>query len=254
MDSAHRQSKYLLRFDWALEGAGAIAEGTDVAVVIDILSFTTTLSVAVDGGTTVFPYRWDDNTAADFAQEHNAVLAVSRSKAVGGQFSLSPVSLRNKRPPDRLVLPSPNGSSIAHYLSGQGLTVLGASLRNATAVARWIRDHYDPVTSGVAVIAAGERWPDGSLRPAVEDLWGAGALITALVHRGWAPCSPEAQAAASAWASVAGSIPAALSDCASGRELTDEGYAGDVAIAAEIDRSDSVPLLHELKFVAALPS
>jgi len=32
----------------------------------------------------------------------------------------------------------------------------------------------------VMVVAAGERWPNGSLRPAAEDLWGAGAVLHTL--------------------------------------------------------------------------
>jgi hypothetical protein len=46
-------------------------------------------------------------------------------------------------------------------------------------------------------------------------------------------------------------LPAALSDSASGRELIDLGYADDVAIAAEVDHSVNVPLLHEHRFLAA---
>ena len=41
------------------------------------------------------------------------------------------------------------------------------------AVARWLQARGGTV----AVVAAGERWPDGSLRPAAEDLWGAGAVL-----------------------------------------------------------------------------
>ena len=75
MFAAHQQTRHLLRFDWALQGADAIALDADVAVVIDVLSFTTTLTVALDGGTTVLPYRWNDSNAANFARKHNAVLA-----------------------------------------------------------------------------------------------------------------------------------------------------------------------------------
>jgi 2-phosphosulfolactate phosphatase len=145
---------YSLRFDWALQGADAIALDSDVAVVIDVLSFTTTLTVALDRGATVLPYRWKDNAAADYARRNNAVLAVDRADAGSGDISLSPGTLRTSQPPERLVLPSPNGSTIAHHLGEHATAVLGASLRNATAVAQWISDHNDPATSSVSVIAA----------------------------------------------------------------------------------------------------
>ncbi|WP_260850992.1 hypothetical protein [Rhodococcus sp. WB9] len=43
----------------------------------------------------------------------------------------------------------------------------------------WIARHCTS-TSVVSVIAAGEKWPGGELRPAIEDLWGAGAVLSAL--------------------------------------------------------------------------
>lgn len=51
--------------------------------------------------------------------------------------------------------------------------MVGASLRNRRAVARWLTEQAGPTeqTGRVVVIAAGERWPDGSLRPPIEDLW-----------------------------------------------------------------------------------
>ncbi len=51
-----RQSGFYLRFDWGPQGAIAISSGA-VAVVVDVLSFTTTLSVAADLGVDVLPYR-----------------------------------------------------------------------------------------------------------------------------------------------------------------------------------------------------
>jgi 2-phosphosulfolactate phosphatase len=148
---------------------------------------------------------------------------------------------------DRLVLPSPNGSSIAYALGSSAGICLGASLRNARAVAGWIADNYTQETV-VAVIAAGEKWPDGTLRPAVEDQWGAGAVIAALISRGWT-ASPEAEVAAVAWEAVSGRVASTLYGCGSGRELVAAGYAEDVAIATEVDQSHSVPVLREHRFV-----
>ncbi len=56
LNNAHRQTSYSLRMDWALAGAAAVVEDCDVAAVVDVLSFTTALSVAVDRDVTVFPY------------------------------------------------------------------------------------------------------------------------------------------------------------------------------------------------------
>jgi len=63
--------------------------------------------------------------------------------------------------------------------------------------------------------------------------------------------SPEAQVAAAAWQFISTDVTSALFASASGRELTERGYAEDVTIAAEVDRSRSVPLLREHRFVAA---
>lgn len=193
MDDFLRQDRHRIRFDWGRQGADAVTVGADVGVVVDVLSFTTTLTVALDRGATVLPYRWDGGGAVDYARQQDAVLAVGRSEATKGQISLSSGTVRCARPLERLVLPSPNGSTIAHDLAEISTTCVGASLRNATAVAEWISQHHEPATATVAVIAAGERWPDGSLRPAVEDLWGAGAVIAALHTHGWPTGSPQPQ-------------------------------------------------------------
>ncbi|WP_458683737.1 2-phosphosulfolactate phosphatase [Prescottella equi] len=125
--------------------------------------------------------RLRDDSAARFAASQQAVLAVGRSEATAGAVSLSPNSIRSAQGLQRLVLPSPNGSSIAHEPAAASTVCVGAALRNASAVARWIADRREE-GAAVSVIAAGERWPDGSLRPCVEDLWGAGAVLTELLR------------------------------------------------------------------------
>jgi len=246
VNRAWTQGEYRVRFDWGPAGAEAVGAGAAVVAVVDVLSFTTTLSVAVDGGIAVRPYRWRDESAERVARESDAVLAVGRRQAVRpGQVSLSPATVRRSAGIERLVLPSPNGATIAAGLATAGATVIGVSLRNAAAAAVWAsrRD------GAVAVVAAGERWPDGSLRPAVEDLWGAGAFLDALVRRGAGPLSPEAEVALAAYRGI-DSLGAALAACASGRELHEHGFPEDVAIAAEVGASATVPVLVDGWFVA----
>jgi 2-phosphosulfolactate phosphatase len=241
----HRQVSARTRFDWGLTGATAIGAGATVAVVVDVLSFTTTTTVALDAEASVVPLPWRDERAEAVAREYDAVLAVGRSRAGDGQVSLSPASMRAHAVAGRpVVLPSPNGATIAHALADSGATVVAGCLRNAAAVAGWLRDRDDPA---VAVVAAGERWPDGSLRPAAEDLWGAGAVLAALDR---ARLSPEASAAAAAYDAI-GDVAAALHDCASGRELDAIGFGTDVDIAAELGASSVVPVLRDGVFVDA---
>ncbi|MFK0225351.1 2-phosphosulfolactate phosphatase [Streptomyces sp. NPDC090303] len=127
--------------------------------------------------------------------------------------------------------------------------VVAASLRNHGAVARWLLDRgHGTAERPLAVIASGERWPDGSLRPALEDLLGAGAVLSAL--RGTHPLTPEATAAATLWDATEDPV-AALHGCDSGRELYEYGYPQDVAVAAETDSSTTVPVLVDGAFQEA---
>jgi 2-phosphosulfolactate phosphatase len=240
--SAGRGHRVQVHFEWGPTGAASIA--APVTVVVDVLSFTTTVSVAVERGMTVHPFRWKDERAAAYAEERHAVLARGRSARSG--VSLSPASVRAAQGVERLVLPSPNGSAICFGLAGTGVTVVAAALRNASAVAGWAHDRGDDV----AVVAAGERWPDDSLRPAVEDLWGAGAVVAGLVDRG-AEASAEARVAERAFR--AARLPDDLVACTSGRELVDLGFPQDVALAGELDASSVVPVLAGDAFVDAAP-
>ena len=235
------QGGHRVRFDWGPEGADAITPGAAFVAVVDVLTFTTTLTVAVERGIRVLPYRWRDESAVALAREHRADLAVARSEAGPGQVSLAPETVQRARGIERLVLPSPNGSTVAARVAASGSAVVGVSLRNAAAAAAWVRSRAGD--RPVAVVAAGERWNDGPLRPAVEDLWGAGAFIAALIGDQRAGLSPEARAALAAWRDIAADLPAALADCASGRELIGNGYPGDVTVAGERTDSTAVPVL-----------
>jgi 2-phosphosulfolactate phosphatase len=255
VSSPYAQQGFRARFDWGPTGAGEIGGDARFVAVIDVLSFTTALTVAAERGIEVYPYRWRDESAAEFARARDALLAAGRSEADGqgglagggvtSTVSLSPATILRSQGIRRIVLPSPNGSTIAQGLAAQGATVVGVSLRNAQAAARWVKKALGP-KDVVAVIASGERWKaDSSLRPALEDLWGAGAFLKALDL----PASPEAEAAIAAWDRLGGRPP--LADCASGRELIAYGYPEDVEVAAEVGASEAVPVLSGESFTAA---
>ena len=227
------------RFDWGVDAVRRLVRASDVVVIVDVLSFGTSVDVAVARGAAVFPCRSRDDAAVAYAREIGAVLAVGRSQVGPAHpYSLSPASLLAVEPGVRLVLPSPNGATLTAIAAEMGAVVLAGCLRNARAVARAARALGETVT----VVAAGERWEGdrGALRPAVEDLVGAGAILAALSP---AAPSPEAVAATGAFAAVARDVPRFLAACSSGRELREMGFARDVEIAAELDASDTVPLL-----------
>jgi 2-phosphosulfolactate phosphatase len=227
-----------LHLEWGREGAARCPTG-GVLVVVDVLSFSTAVSVCTERGTAVYPAAWRDARAGELAEREGAVLAVGRRAASAGHpWSLSPAALRAAPAPERLVLPSPNGSAIA-AAAPPGVTVVAACLRNATAVGRWVARRAPAVT----VVPAGERWPDGSLRPALEDLLGAGAVVAAAAAAAPAlALSAEAQAARVTFAGT--HHPAdAVRACVSGQELVLGGFAADVEVAVELDASAVVPVL-----------
>ncbi|HEY3240283.1 MAG TPA: 2-phosphosulfolactate phosphatase [Acidimicrobiia bacterium] len=234
------------RVEWGPHGLRRLARSCEVVVIIDVLSFTTALDVALGRGATVLPYRFADDRQAEYAAAASALLAVGRRATDAAHpFSLSPATLLDLPAGSRLVLPSPNGSALAFGAAEAGArAVLASCLRNAAAVAAVAR------TAGgsVGVVPAGERWhgTTGPLRPALEDLLGAGALLAALAPS--AP-SPEARAAVAAFAEAAPHLGRRLMECASGRELVEGGFPDDVRPAAELNVSRVAPQLQGEAFV-----
>lgn len=242
--SALRQDDYRVRFDWGLTAAEAAACTSDLIVVVDVLSFTTTVSLAVEAGVIVLPYPSGGGDVVGHARRKDAI------PARGRRDGLSPASVSGRGPGERVVIPSPNGSAIAYRLASSRRSVLAGCLRNRAAVSAAVADRVAD-DRAVTVIAAGERWPDGSLRPCAEDLWGAGAILGLLPA---ALLSPEAQLAVHAFTAVATTLDQSLADCAGGRELLTRGCGGDVALAAQIDVDQAVPQLVAGAFLDARPT
>lgn len=240
-----------VRFEWGINGAAELARSCSALVLVDVLSFSTAVSVAVSRGIRVHPFPWGEQAQA-YADRVGAVVAVGRGAVTARQpYSLSPAALANAPVVPDLVLPSPNGSAISAAAASTGLPVVAGCLRNAAAVGRWLQDQNCATPSApVGVIAAGERWPDGQVRPCVEDLLGAAMVIDVLAD-GDTLLSVESAVALAALAGVP-DVAAAVRGCESGRELLERGFGGDVELAVETDCSQVVPMLTAGAFAPAV--
>ena len=295
---------------------------SNVVIIVDAVSFSTCVDIAVARGATVYPCGTRGD-AAEVARQLGATLV----GGADGALPFSASAMLGVRAGTRLVLASPNGGALAAALvprplgevraealtgdegaegprpnplrkgegaliprpvggasggstwrrlaarlrrgaedalpnpvsRGEGVpdplpqgegtepVVLAGCLRNARAVAAAAAR----IGQRIAVIPAGERWPaddigDHSLRPAAEDLIGAGAIIDALPGRR----SAEAEVAVAAFRAMRDRLPAVLEACSSGREHVLRGTAADVALAAQLNASDFAPRLVAGGFVA----
>ena len=224
------QHEYEIRCEWGLRGVQLLAPISDVLIIVDVLSFSTAVEFATSQGAIVYPYHWRDSSASAFANSIGAELA-DRENQDG--YSLSPASLFNLPENVRLVIPSPNGSELS--LSAGSTPTIAGCLRNCRAVA----DFASRSGKKIAVVPAGERWEDDSLRPCIEDLLGAGAIISYLNGNP----SPEALVARRAFEGLRTDLAAQLIGSSSGKEKLLRGEGEDIRIAAELNASDCVPIL-----------
>jgi 2-phosphosulfolactate phosphatase len=231
------QSAARCRCDWGVHGLDVLAPA-DVVIVVDVLSFSTCVDIAVGRGGAIIPYAWNDASAALAAGMQGVEVAGSRGNS---RYSLSPASFLDAPAGLRCVLPSPNGAPVALRGVSAGAVVVAACLRNATAVAEAVQS----LGSTFNVIPAGERWRDGSLRRAMEDWVAAGAILRHLPGAR----SPEAAAAVAAFEQAGTDFGAFLAGCGSGRELIAGGFSQDVELAGAFDVSSQVPIYDRGAFV-----
>ena len=237
--TAFTQAAWACRCEWGPSAVPALA-AADVTIIVDVFSFTTCVDVAVSRGAVILPYAWNDASAAEFARLQQAELAGRRRQA---RYSLAPQSYQQAPPGLRCVLPSPNGAQISLAAARSASVVLAGCLRNARAVAAAARQ----LGGTFNVIPAGERWPDGSLRPALEDWLGAGAILRGLPGAR----SPEAESAVALFERHRDQLVEVLDQCGSGRELDWRGHHEDKLIAGQLDISHCVARFDGTAFVVA---
>ncbi len=214
--------------EWGEHGASSSVE---ISVVIDVLSFSTSCTLAVARGISIYPFPYSD-LAEEFSRATGIELAGKR-RAADARYTLSPTSFTKPAETDRLILPSPNGSRLS--LLAKSPTVLIGCLLNAEAVASALTARGDDAR----LVPAGERWPDGTIRFAVEDYLGAGAIL----HHLTCAKSAEATVCEAAFLAVKERLLETLLGCHSGQELCGSGYRSDVEIAARLNSAQTVPQL-----------
>lgn len=230
----YNQQEFEIRMEWGLKGVEMLAPVSDVMIIVDVLSFSTCVDIATQKGAVIYPYRWKDESAIAYAKTVGAELADFKRKFTDG-FSLSPTSLCTIQSGTKLVLSSPNGATLS--LSTGNIPTLCGSLRNAKAVAACAK------TFGkrISIIAAGEQWPDKSLRVSFEDAVGAGAVISYVEGK----LSPESKASLAVFESSKESLLSDIKKCSSGKELIDRGFEKDIILACDFNASENVPVLED---------
>lgn len=234
----YNQNEYDIRLEWGQKGVEELSIISDVVIIVDILSFSTCVDIVTNNFASVIPYKWKDETAVEFAKGKNAILADHR-RQFSTSYSLSPTSLLNVKSEEKIVLPSPNGSTLS--LATRDTLTLCGCLRNAKAVTEYAMK----AGKKIALVPAGEQWPDRSLRPCFEDLIGAGAIIYYLKGT----LSPESTTALSAFNAYKENLTEGLLKCSSGKELIERGFQNDLILAGDFNCSRSVPILKNGEYI-----
>ena len=209
-EGAFDQHDFRGRLDWGLAGVRQLAPVVDLVVIVDVLSFSTAVSIAVDQGARVVPFRSRDEGAAAHARSIGAVLASPNRNTRGP--TLSPASLTTLRSGQVADPPSPNGGTCAVEAAESGDD--GRDRLPSQRNCRRSADRRPWRFGGGHRLRRGLAGPTPSGRP-WKTCW-----VAARSSRRWTRpgLSPESRLAAAGFRGLRGSLASALRDSASGRE------------------------------------
>jgi 2-phosphosulfolactate phosphatase len=199
----------------------------DVAIMVDVLRASTTMTVAMENFSQIIPVKTIDE-AEKLAKKYDAVLAGERRGAPIKGFDVgnSPVEISNFNG-EILVITTSNGTRI---LEGMKANVLIGSFVNARAVAKKAMDiaknHIEIVMAGV----------EG--RFAIEDFLGAGEIIGHLLD-----CNLDEMALASYMSSRNNKmVNDAIINSRSAYRLLELGLSNDIDFCMKRNLYDLVPV------------
>lgn len=228
--------------DWGRRGVRRAVERGDIIVIVDVLSFSTTVVTAAARGAYIYPCS-SHQAAAKVAVQVGGEMAVKRMEVPAkGRFSLSPLTFEQVEPGTKVAVVSPNGAFCAR-LGRRSPSLFVGCFVNAAAVAKAVSEILAGTGSAVTIIACGERerltGGRSVIRWAVEDYLGAGAILSGLQF----DKSPDAVVCEGAFRSCREIMGEIMTECQSGRELAEWGFARDVTFSTRLDVSRCVPVL-----------
>ncbi|XRG79163.1 2-phosphosulfolactate phosphatase [Rossellomorea sp. GAMAL-10_SWC] len=246
------QSNYECRVEWGKRGAREAAERGDITIIVDVLSFSSTVVSAVVQNAIVYPYPPNLDGKA-YAKKIGAEYILGRNEAaVLGKATLSPVSFNERHTNNKFVLCSLNGA-FCSWIASKVPALLIGSLLNASSVASLANRLKKEKNVNITVIPCGEVWNDlheneDALRPSIEDYLGAGAILVELEGTK----SPEAEVCIGAFLHSKHKIKDLIWECGSGRELRMKGFEDDVMHCRQLNHFKVVPVLRNDCFVNGL--
>ncbi len=204
----------------------------DVAVMVDVLRASTTMTVAMENFSRIIPVKSIEE-AEKLAEKYDAVLAGERRGAAIEGFDVgnSPVEISNFNG-EVLVITTSNGTRI---LEGMTAKVLVGSFVNANAVANKAMDMAD---KHIEIVMAGVEG-----RFAIEDFLGAGEIIGNLID-----CNLDENALAAYMSSCNHNmVNNAILNSRSARRLIELGLSNDVDFCIRRNIYDMVPVYEKGK-------
>lgn len=245
------QAPYEVRVEWGRRGAREAAERGDIVIIVDVLSFSSTVISALENKVHIYPYPPHLN-GKEYAEKIGAEYILGRAEAAKqGTPTLSPVSFHEEHTNKKYMLSSLNGAFCTWVASKVPALIVGSFI-NASSVASIAKQLSKKTQANITIVPCGEQWTEvreneDTLRQSVEDYLGAGAIISYLDKK----MSPEAAVCRAAFENSRSKLKEIIWECGSGRELRGKGFEADVSHCSQLNIFQTVPILKEDHFVPA---
>jgi 2-phosphosulfolactate phosphatase len=235
-----------MEIDVALVPQAARPADPVVFIVTDQIRASTTLTTLLDIGCSGIFIEGSLVAARRLGRETGSILVGERhlARPAGFDFANSPLALTRAGVSGRsAVLSTTNGTAILKMVRHSNYALVGC-LRNARACGAAAVRLAEAQSMGIRVICAGRQRLFN-----IEDAVAAGVIVERIVEaadsRGMETSLTDAAHAAVRLSNGYPDTLSALLDSDGGRALQTIGEAEDIPFCAEVDRTDTVPILRD---------